>query len=77
MRGHRHRPEKLGEASTQRLGVEDPFQALLDAIEHLSLPLNMLGREFRAARSPLFQDGMGLGPAKASTDRHPAEANGR
>jgi len=34
VRGHRHRPEKLGEPSTQRLGVEDPFQALLDAIEH-------------------------------------------
>ena len=30
----------------------------------------MLGREFLAARSRLFQDGMGLGPLKASRARH-------
>ena len=30
----------------------------------------MLGLEFRAERSRLFQDGMGLGPAKASGARH-------
>ena len=40
-------------------------------------PQPVLGLEFPAAWSRLFQDGMGLGPAKASTDRHPAEANGR
>ena len=36
----------------------------------------MLGLEFRAERSRLFQDGMGLGPAKASgarTDRRPGD----
>ena len=30
----------------------------------------MLGLEFRAARSRFFQDGMGLGPVKASRARH-------
>jgi hypothetical protein len=30
----------------------------------------MLGLEFLAARSRLFQDGMGLGPIKASEARH-------
>ena len=32
--------------------------------------LHMLGPEFLAPRSRLFQDGLGLGPAKASGPRH-------